>query len=167
MTIELAPADESQKLLLTQLLELHLHDLSEITGDEVGPDGRFGYKYIDLYWYEAGRRPIVISYEKRVCGFVLVRLAVDSLTHPGRKAHHIAEFFVLRKYRRMGIGTRAALKVFALFPGFWEVSQAAGHSLAVDFWRRTIGELTDGDFRETFMDEPGWHGTVISFENGS
>lgn len=65
----------------------------------------------------------------RPAGFALVRL-----TDPTE----LAEFFVLRKYRRGGIGTAAAREVIARHPGRWAVGQIAANAPATAFWRRAI-----------------------------
>lgn len=63
--------------------------------------------------------------------------------------HSIAEFLVLPKYRRRGVGTAAARAAFAEFPGDWEVHQVPGNRAAVEFWHRAIPvpfvETVDGD----------------------
>ena len=38
--------------MLSNLLELYVHDLSEIFPVEIGPEGRFGYETLRLYWAE-------------------------------------------------------------------------------------------------------------------
>jgi predicted acetyltransferase len=50
----------------------------------------------------------------------------------------MAEFFVMRKYRRAGIGTQSARLVFARFPGSWEVRQVEANVTASEFWRSVI-----------------------------
>jgi Predicted acetyltransferase len=50
----------------------------------------------------------------------------------------MAEFFVMRKYRRGGVGGKAARAVFARFPGEWQVRQLAANGAAVAFWRAAI-----------------------------
>ena len=49
-----APGDAG---LLANLLELYVHDLSEVFPRiEIGADGRFGYDPLPLYWSEPERR---------------------------------------------------------------------------------------------------------------
>ncbi len=55
----------------------------------------------------------------------------------------------MRKYRRKGAGGEIALRLFALYPGRWEVRQMAGNVNAQAFWRRTIAAWTDGRYDET------------------
>lgn len=42
ITLEIATADDAG--VLSNLVELYAHDLSEVFGVEMGPDGRFGYE---------------------------------------------------------------------------------------------------------------------------
>jgi predicted acetyltransferase len=114
---------------LRQLLELYAHDFSERTGADVGDDGRFGWNHLERYWGEPDRHPFLFRVGGRLAGFALV--------HSG-PPHDMAEFFVLRKYRRGGVGTDAARAVFARFPGEWQVRQQFENTGAIDFWRRAI-----------------------------
>ncbi len=50
----------------------------------------------------------------------------------------MAEFFVMRKYRRGGVGGEAARAVFAMFPGEWQVRQIRRNEAAIKFWRAAI-----------------------------
>src|SRR5262245_875063 len=69
----LVPAKQSDAVLLDNLLEHYLHDMSEIFPIEVGADGRFGYARLPLYWSETETRfPFLIRAGSRVVGFILV-----------------------------------------------------------------------------------------------
>ena len=50
----------------------------------------------------------------------------------------MAEFFVMRKYRRGGIGNEAARTLFARFPGKWQVRQERANGAATLFWHTAI-----------------------------
>ena len=52
--------------------------------------------------------------------------------------HDIAEFFVMRKYRRHGVGTHAATRIFEQYPGRWTVREQVVNRAAAAFWRRAI-----------------------------
>ena len=63
--------------------------------------------------------------------------------------HDMAEFFVMRKYRRSRVGTEAARILFRPFPGSWEVRQLEANVAGSAFWRSAIPvpfeeELRDG-----------------------
>jgi predicted acetyltransferase len=127
--IEVVEARIEETDVVRHLLELYAHDFSEFTGADVGADGRFGYPYLDLYWTEPERRPFLFRVDGHWAGFALVRTGAP---------HDMAEFFVLRKYRRGGIGVAAARAVFARIPGAWQVRQMHANAGATAFWRRAI-----------------------------
>lgn len=68
---------------------------------------------------------------------------------PSEPEWNMAEFFVLRNYRRRGIGQTAVQWVFAHHPGRWIVKQLAQNTQAIAFWRRVIGQATGGSYLET------------------
>jgi predicted acetyltransferase len=119
----------AQKPVVRRLLELYLHDFSEFTDADVDGRGRFGYPHLDLYWTEPERRPFLFRADGHWAGFALVRTGTP---------HDMAEFFVLRKYRRSGVGVEAARNLFARIPGEWQVRQMTANTGATAFWRRAI-----------------------------
>lgn len=129
MEVDVVEASATDKTVLRRLCELYRHDLSEMDGRDVDEHGEFGYRYLDHYWTETDRRPFLIRVDGRWAGFVLVRIG---------QPHRIAEFFVMRKYRRQGVGRQALRQVVAQFPGIWEVHELAGNAPAIAFWRASI-----------------------------
>src|SRR5580704_15638044 len=112
VTLEKIPS--SQCNVIENLIQLYLHDFSEFATvgseyGEVGSDGRFAYRGLDSYWREDGRVPYVIRADDRLVGFALVN-QWSALARPVDQA--VAEFFILRKYQRIGIGRRAATGMF-------------------------------------------------------
>ena len=133
--IRLVPALERDKPVVRRLLELNSHDFSEVDGRDLGPHGEYGYPYLDHYWLpEEERHPFLIDVDGQIGGCALVRAGVP---------HQFGEFFVVRKYRRRGVGLLAARAVFARFPGRWHVHEVAGNHAAVAFWRTAIPVVFD------------------------
>jgi predicted acetyltransferase len=170
--IEQVTADEviplERRHTLDALMQLYLHDFSEHAPlnthyGEVGENGRFDYASLDTYWHESGRVPLLVRADGRIAGFVLVN-EWSALDHP--LDHAIAEFFVLRKYRRAGVGTRAAHLVFHHMPGRWEVPVASYNHAALAFWRRVVTALPL-EAEECVGDGQRWTGTVWCFDTGS
>jgi predicted acetyltransferase len=158
ISIERVPADQAQ--VLRNLMELYQHDHAEFEDAELDDNGLYGYKFMDHYWTEPGRHPFLIGAEGRIAGFALVR---DS-TNTGDGRNHLAEFFIVRKYRRRGIGRTAAHRIFDMFPGAWSVGQVERNLPAKAFWRSIISDYTDGRFEETT--DPNWgKGPVRVFES--
>jgi predicted acetyltransferase len=69
--------------------------------------------------------------------------------------YSIAEFFVMKRFRRMGVGRSAAFHIFSQFRGSWEVGQLPGNSSATFFWQNVISAYTDGDFQEIIKADGG------------
>ncbi|MEW6405005.1 MAG: GNAT family N-acetyltransferase [Chloroflexota bacterium] len=147
MDFDLTPASINDKSVLRNLLELCQHDYSEFNQADVDEHGLFGYKYLDHYWTEQGRYAFLVRVAGQLAGFALVRQMDDA-------THSMAEFFILRKYRRHGLGRRVAHRIFGMFPGAWSVSQEEGNLPAQAFWRRVISDYTDGDYEEASLEHP-------------
>jgi len=71
--VEVTPAAPEQEPILANLLELYGHDFSEFQDLDLGPDGRFGYKGLPLYWSEPDRHPFLVTVAGRLVGLVLVK----------------------------------------------------------------------------------------------
>ena len=162
MNIEVQRASTGDKSVLRNMMELCQHDYSEYNGDDVDEHGLFGYKYLDNYWTESERYPFLVRVAGKLAGFVLVR-AVDSRGKPA--THAITEFFVMRKYRRQGIGQQVAWQIFDMFPGQWSVYQEEGNLPAQSFWRRVIAEYTQGDYTDEYLQTEKWHGPRQRFQS--
>lgn len=64
-------------------------------------------------------------------------------------AYDMEQFFVLRKFRRKGVGRSAAKRLFDEFSGQWTVEQIATNKAAQIFWRGVISDYTNGNFQDT------------------
>src|SRR6478672_11379449 len=132
VTLEVIPALVEQASIVSNLLELYVYDFSEFMDLKLGADGRFGYVQLPLYWKESNRYPFLIRVDSCWAGFVLVRRG--SQISGDENAWDMAEFFVLRGYRRLGIGTRVAHDLWTRFPGKWEVRVRGLNKRAAYFW---------------------------------
>lgn len=140
--IGIEPARGSDLKLLENLLELYVHDMSAYFPNvELGPDGRFGYAKLPLYWSEPDRYPFLIRMESRVVGFALVTRGSPVSDDPA--TYDIAEFFVLRAYRRLGVGRRAAFALWQTLRGPWTVRVSVGNAGAARFWSDAVGRFTE------------------------
>jgi predicted acetyltransferase len=164
-TVSLDAATASDSVLLSNLLELYIHDLSEVFPHvELGPDGRFGYDRLPRYWSEPDRRfPFLIRCDGRVAGFVLATRGSPAVDDP--TVLDVAEFFVMRRYRRSGVGRDAAFLLWRRLPGKWTVRVSEGNASALAFWRGVVSEFAHGTETEsTLPGQPNpWR--VFSFES--
>jgi predicted acetyltransferase len=151
--------------LLANLLELYVHDLSEVFPlIELGADGRFGYDKLPLYWSEPECRfPFLIRYGTGVAGFVLATRGSPASDDPD--VFDLAEFFVIRRHRRSGVGRRAAFLVWDRLPGRWIVRVSEGNTSALPFWAGVIAEYTNGAATEFEQEGTPHTWRVFSFES--
>jgi predicted acetyltransferase len=139
--IELVPAVREQEPILANLLELYAYDFSEFLDIELNADGRFGYKRLPLYWTEPNRHPFLVRMDQRLAGLVLVKQGSEISGND--TVWDMAEFFVLRAYRRRGIGTEIAHQIWKRFPGLWEVRVIEQNRRALPFWEQAISAFID------------------------
>lgn len=165
MRIELIEASISDVPVLENLLSLYLHDFSEFLGMTPGPDGRFVYDRLPLYFEEAGRDAFLIRADRRLAGFALVSLG--SVVTGAPEVRDLSEFFVARGLRRRGVGSRAASAVFRRFPGTWEVRAMDQNEGAAEFWMHVISRHTSGAFEVVpWRSDSGQTWQVFRFRQG-
>lgn len=143
--------------LLSNLLELYMHDLSDIFPIELGPEGRFGYDKLPLYWSEPhGRHAFLIRCGAEIAGFALVTRGSPATDDPSDL--DVAEFFVLRSHRRAGVGRQAARALWDALPGHWVVRVSEANRAGLPFWRAAVRAYVDEAFAEdTRAGQPhGW-----------
>jgi predicted acetyltransferase len=158
MDLQITPASVEEREALITLVQLYVYDLSELLGFDVGDDGRFGTPALEPYWSDPRRHPFLIRVDGKLAGFALVHR--QSRLTGDESIIDMAEFFVMRRFRRHGVGGRAAAWLFDRFRGPWEVRQKADNLPATAFWRRAIRRYTDGKFTEEHLDDPRWRGPV-------
>jgi predicted acetyltransferase len=159
--LEVFPALPEQQPILANLLELYIHDFSEIRKMELGPDGRFGYPNLPLYWHEPGRHPLLVRMEGELVGFALVKTGSE-ISGSG-SVWDMAEFFVLRGYRGRGIGTEIAHEIWKRFPGPWEVRVMQSNRSAHRFWQRAITRFKGKAAHSRSVEKDGKSWRLFSF----
>jgi predicted acetyltransferase len=155
VTVELASIE--QKSVLRNMLQLYIHDLSEFAGFDLDAHGLYGYRYLDFYWVEDGRFPFLVRIDGSLAGLVFIR-SENLQTNP---RYGVAEFFIMRKYRRHGIGTTVMRDVVERFPGQWSLAVDLRNAAGLPFWRKVVGAITDGHYVERPGDSA--HRIVLGF----
>jgi predicted acetyltransferase len=128
-------AVNSERQLLQQMLELYQHDLSDIWDQDLDVRGEFGYS-IERFWQD----PNCAAY-----------------------IFWIEQFFVMKKYRKRGMGSAAARIIFNTHVGQWQVGQMTDNFIAQSFWRSVIGKYTLNHYNEVQITSGWWQGIVQSF----
>ena len=138
--------------ILYRLLQYSLFEESETDLNEMNDEALFEYKYFDLYFTDNDRYAFFIKeYDtNKILGFVMINKYMQKY----KEGHSIAEYLVIPKYRRNKIGKQVAFEVFDKFPGNWEVEPSYYSEKAYLFWKKTISEYTNNNYKyedEIFM----------------
>ncbi|HXU99521.1 MAG TPA: GNAT family N-acetyltransferase [Caulobacteraceae bacterium] len=164
--IEVLLAAPEEKPALANLFQLYVHDFSEQwAGREEGEledNGRFApYPFLDAYWGESSRIPLLVRIDGRLAGFALI----NAISHSGLAVErNMAEFFIVRKHRRGGAGTAVAQQVFQLYPGLWEAAVARRNTAALAFWRKAVGGCPGlTEVQELDRRTKEWDGPILRF----
>lgn len=148
MEYDLILANESDKSVLFNLMQLYTYELSKYSDEtaeiELNEHGLYNIKYFDYFWIEKDRFPFILKYENELVGFALVRFNEDNM-------YEISEFFVLPKFRRTKVGTFMANEVFKKFKGNWEIRTLLKNETAQQFWRNTIRSFSNDEFEEKYI----------------
>jgi predicted acetyltransferase len=163
--IEVNPASPDEQHILENLIQLYAHDFSEFHNVELDADGRFLYKPLPLYWLEPGRHPFLVRIGGKLAGFALVRRG--SQVSGDATVWDMAEFFVIRGFRRRHIGTDVAVEVWRQFPGRWEIRVMESNQSAFCFWERATAAFTGEAVRPGRFEKNGEEWYVFSFESGA
>ncbi|HZZ69784.1 MAG TPA: GNAT family N-acetyltransferase [Phenylobacterium sp.] len=163
VTLEIARAD--QKPTLENLFQLYTHDFSDFWAGrakgELQEDGRFApYVWLDSYWTDGDRTPYLIRADGHVAGFALI----NRFSHSGLPLDFaVAEFFVVRKHRRDGVGFAAATQIIRARPGLWELAVARRNTGALPFWRKVASAIAGPSVEEIDRDDDLWNGPIVRF----
>lgn len=150
--LKLVPATKNDYPILFNLARFYAYDMSEFFGDEPGwemeDDGLYGvgvdYK---SYLENENAFPFFVRYKGELAGFAIVdKEGIDPSAD-----FNMAQFFILRIYKRKGLGKRIAFQCFEKFKGQWEVHVMPKNETAYQFWRSIINEYTKGNFSEKIL----------------
>jgi predicted acetyltransferase len=131
-SITITPATPDQKPLIANLIQLYLYDMTESMPFPVGADGRFEYDFFDRFW----RFPYLIHVNDEIAGFAFV---IDECPLTQRQpCWFMAEFFVLKAYRRRGVGQAAVDAILGHHPGDWHIAVPLANQPAQGFWGRAL-----------------------------
>lgn len=146
MQIEVVRAADDDQTVVRRLLQLYHYDFSEFDDCDVNSHGEYLHRYFDEYWMDPDREALLFRVDGAWAGLALLFTG---------EPHDIAEFFVMRKFRRRGVGRYAAARIFERHPGDWTVRQQLANRAATTFWRRAIPYVFDeaeesGEIVQTF-----------------
>jgi predicted acetyltransferase len=157
MIIKLTRVKSSEEQILRNLLEIYAYELSQYTYIDVNDCGLFEvykvlYRHIhkirNIYNYDAHGIAYFVKVDNKLAGFVIINNHFDHINHCWSSKEEfykeryfvIREFFIMHKYRRLGIGTYAVKYIFDKYKGRWSLSYYSKNKRAKIFWNKIINE---------------------------
>ncbi|HET9108316.1 MAG TPA: GNAT family N-acetyltransferase [Steroidobacteraceae bacterium] len=156
MTVSVRDAQNTKgdRLWIQSVYRDYLDDLSPGTGTFPAL-GEVGHREPDqlLRWFgDPNSFPLLILRASQPVGFALVvRGAAGSREPRPAVDYRMAEFFISRAVRRLGIGATAVRLIFSRFAGRWEITEYLRNTSAVSFWRRVVASYTRGNYLERIV----------------
>jgi predicted acetyltransferase len=135
-SVTLEPIASERSEVLSNLLQLYVHDFSEHVPVPLKPNGRFEFSLDPTWWNGADHFPFLIHRAGELAGFALARRG--SRVNDDANVMDVAEFFVVRGVRRRGVGLAAAHALFARVAGPWEIRVRQSNAAAQRFWSGAV-----------------------------
>jgi predicted acetyltransferase len=132
-------------VLLRNLFEHYIHDMAEWFDIDTRADGSYSYDTSLLVW-GSGYDAYLAKVGDSIAGFAIVGSAVEWLGNVG--ANDVHEFFVIRRFRRSGVGQKMAVLLWNEHPGEWLVRVLAANAAAVLFWRAAVSSHSRDRYQE-------------------
>ncbi|MFF5865562.1 GNAT family N-acetyltransferase [Pseudomonas sp. NPDC012596] len=138
LPIELLPTTADQAELIRNLYQFYAYESSDWEQEDVEVDGRFYVheEHLQRYWACEGWSANLVLVDGFIAGFVLV----ERSELPGIDASELADLFILKRYRRQGIG-RAVAQQMLTGPGDWLLRCYALDPIAVAFCKAVVANL--------------------------
>jgi predicted acetyltransferase len=145
--VDLVRVGDNDKPVLANLVQFYCYEFSAVRRYDVTEHGLYVYRYLDHYFLEPEREAYFVRHEDALAGFALSR----GLSTGERE---VAEFFVMRRHRRAGVGRRAATQLFATHPGRWVVAFDDDNRHAAAFWPSVMQAIAIGDVQRESIGPP-------------
>jgi predicted acetyltransferase len=135
MAISVRRATDADRPVIEQLIQLYLYDMASEHPWPLEADGRYAYDFLDRFW----QHPYILLSEGEIAGFALVIRGCPITGDPA--PWFMAEFFVLRPYRRRGFGREAVRHLLTQHTGPWNIAVLQANTQAEAFWHKALVEF--------------------------
>jgi predicted acetyltransferase len=162
MRIEVKQAKSTDRIKLDNLMQFYIYDFSEFLPIDLDEKASFEEEILDKYFADPDKTPFLVQVDGLLAGFALVSAEVVLQQNQGSRC--IKEFFIVKRYRRQGVGKTVATAIFSMYPGKWEVGVVRTNLPAKAFWERVIIEYSEGRYNCEERNDEIWRGSIFSFQ---
>ena len=158
--VELVAATREIELLkIEKLMQFYMYDVSEWLPLPFGDDGSFFIRPKAEYWSHAGTHAFFIAVDGETAGFA----TVDTDVVDADTSFSIGYFFVSRRFRGTGAGSKAAEILLQRFPGTWQIFHVNANDGARRFWEKIVSRLSKGEFSKRTQEIDGYDCLLYKF----
>ncbi|WP_342622426.1 GNAT family N-acetyltransferase [Pseudomonas alkylphenolica] len=138
-TVELLQTGPDQAELIRNLYQFYAYESSDWEQEDVEVDGRFYIheEHLIRYWQEPQWSANLILVDGFIAGFLLIERSEFAALN----ALELADLFILKRYRRKGIGRAIASQVLTSGESDWLVRFYDQDETAQAFWRAVLDNL--------------------------
>ena len=138
-TVELLQTGPDQAELIRNLYQFYAYESSDWEQEDVEVDGRFYIheEHLIRYWQEPQWSANLILVDGFIAGFLLIERSEFAALN----ALELADLFILKRYRRKGIGRAIASQVLMSGESDWLVRFYDQDETAQAFWRAVLDNL--------------------------
>lgn len=127
-------------------MQFYLYDIAALDQWDIREDGQYGNpERIESFWIVDQYERFFIRVDEVLAGFVLTS---HKFADGNARIHVVSEFFVLRRYRRTGVGRIIATRLFEEVDGTWEILVMRSNTPAQKFWATIISDHIGKGHRE-------------------
>ncbi|MCK9799487.1 GNAT family N-acetyltransferase [Pseudomonas sp. MAFF 302030] len=138
-TLELVQTGPEQAELIRNLYQFYAYESSDWEQEDVEVDGRFYIheEHLARYWQDPQWSANLLLVNGFIAGFMLI----ERSELPGLHALELADLFILKRYRRQGIGRALATQVLSSGDSDWLVRFYDQDEVSQAFWRTVLDGL--------------------------
>ncbi|AZE99736.1 hypothetical protein C4J95_2274 [Pseudomonas orientalis] len=138
-TVELIQTGPEHAELIRNLYQYYAYESSDWEQEDVEADGRFYIhdEHLARYWQDPQWSANLLLVDGYIAGFLLI----EGSELPGIDALELADLFILKRYRRKGIGRAIATQVLCSGEDNWLVRFYDQDEVSQAFWRTVLDNL--------------------------
>ena len=158
--------------MLINLYEKYAYEWTQYNPRDVNKSGLYTDERYDFDCYMQADRKCVayfIEVDDNLAGFALI---YDKPEFEDEETDYIInEFFVMYKYRRLGIGRKAVFEILDKQRGKWCLYYNPKNTASVQFWGNVIHDYMDGRYKlvkshpQCIYSSDGTLGDAVFFDN--
>ena len=143
LNISIVPVNKDEKEILKNLSEKYHYEFSQYNEMDINELGLYGYDCLDCYWTEPKLFSYFIIVDGKLAGFAVIN---DIPTVKMEIDYYLADFSVMYKYRRLGVGKYAVKYLFDMYKGKWQLIYHPKNETSKHFWQNVVSEYTKGKY---------------------